>query len=286
MYGIRQEPPQPSQPPQPSHPPPAAAVVAPAAAAAAGGNVTAAAAAAALPGGSCRVNPTVQQQKHNNCDRGGAAPQPAAQPPQPPQPQPPQPPQRAPESLLPPENFSQPAQAAPASYGFIPDDGTDDDAAVQQPYVLHRAVKVQGRVAVAVPAAGSTGSTAVGAGGAGLRVSGGQVPLPLPAGDVLSRASSGSGGPGGGAVGRGSRMGSAGSQGGGGTEGLGYGRPGSARLAFALNGKLYDARGNELDPAAVGAVGPAAAVGAVGAVGGGGGVVVVDCGEAPPRLSR
>lgn len=283
MYGIRAEA---SQQPQQSPALPQAVAVAAAGAVAATARsaaVTAAAAAAALPGGSHQVHPTVQQ-KHNGGGGGGTAPQPtahpAAQPPQLPQPQPPQ---RTAESLLPPEGFSQPAPSA--SYGFIPDDDTDDDAAVQQPYVLHRSVKVQGRVAVAVPAAGGGGGgTAVGSGGVVLRTSCGQVPFTLPGGDPLSCASSSSGGPGGGGGG-GSRMGSAWSLGGG-TEGLAYGRPGSAKLAFILNGKLYDARGNELDPAAVGAVGPAAAVGAVGAAAGGGGVVVVDCGEAPPRLSR
>eukprot|EP00198_Chlamydomonas_reinhardtii_P009142 XP_001698479.1 predicted protein [Chlamydomonas reinhardtii] len=48
----------------------------------------------------------------------------------------------------------------------------------------------------------------------------------------------------------------------------------AGKAVFVLNGKLYDARGNEVDPAAA-AVGP------------GGGVMVVDCGEVTtPRMSR
>ncbi|PNW77696.1 hypothetical protein CHLRE_10g447735v5 [Chlamydomonas reinhardtii] len=183
---------------------------------------------------------------------------------------------------LPPEGFSQ-ADAAEAAAGAGPDAGQaggglseygdlieEDDDAVKRPFVLTKTVKVQGRVAVAVPsgdaaalAASASGALPPAAAGHGISGGrGGAAPVgtaaaaaSLPVGDPLSRTSSGSG--------------SVGIGGGGGM------RPGSAgKAVFVLNGKLYDARGNEVDPAAA-AVGP------------GGGVMVVDCGEVTtPRMSR
>ncbi|KAG2428781.1 hypothetical protein HXX76_011481 [Chlamydomonas incerta] len=189
---------------------------------------------------------------------------------------------------LPPEGFSQAGAAAGTAAGAGPGPGPaggglreygdlieEDDDALSRPFVLTKTVKVQGRVAVAVPAgdaaalaASSSGSLPTAAAGLGVgsgrggaaaaastAAAGAAAALSsLPVGDPLSRTSSGSGSVGFGGGGGGVRPGSAG------------------KAVFVLNGKLYDARGNEVDPAA--AAGP------------GGGVTVVDCGEVTtPRMS-
>ncbi|GIL67996.1 hypothetical protein Vafri_21336 [Volvox africanus] len=159
---------------------------------------------------------------------------------------------------LPPEGFSQPQDLYDDAGDVLYD---EDGDVLQQPFVLHKTVKVQGRVAVAVPADGGDGGAAASAVGSTSngRSSGGPGLLSLPPGNSLSRTNSTSSFTGAAAVG----LGGNGS------------RPGSAsggKLAFALNGKLYDARGNLLDPS----------LEQVSAVGG---LMVVDCGEGAPSPS-
>ncbi|GIL78080.1 hypothetical protein Vretifemale_7519, partial [Volvox reticuliferus] len=146
-----------------------------------------------------------------------------------------------PTAELPPEGFSQPRDMYDDAGDVLYDNYGD---VVQQPFVLHKTVKVQGRVAVAVPVDGDSG--------AGM--------LSLPQGNSLSRTNSTSSltAAAGGLAGNGSRPGSA----------------SGGKLAFSLNGKLYDARGNLLDPS-LEQLSPV------------GGLMVVDCGEGgqPPSPS-
>jgi hypothetical protein len=168
------------------------------------------------------------------------------------------------DDLLPPDGFSRPPGDAAddtcatlgglAAYGdLIP----DDDPALAQP-VLIKAFKGVGRTAVAVttasgPALLSTSTSA--------QPTGPQ----LPPGEPLSRTASGMAGPAGCAAA--AANGAAHSP-----SSSGISRPassGGGKVAFALNGKLYDSRGKELGPEA------------------GGGFRVVECGApaAPARAS-
>ncbi|GLI63394.1 hypothetical protein VaNZ11_006355, partial [Volvox africanus] len=164
---------------------------------------------------------------------------------------------------LPPEGFSQPEDLYDDAGDVLYD---EDGDVVQQPFVLHKTVKVQGRVAVAVPVDGGDGGAAAAAVGSTSngRSSGGPGLLSLPPGNSLSRTNSTS-----------SFTAAAGGAAAVGLGGNGSSRPGSAsggKLAFALNGKLYDARGTLLDPSLE-------QVSAVGSL------MVVDCGEGAPSLS-